>query len=175
MPGDGYAECERPGGRGARNGLRRSIVSFLAIIIAALGVTAEKLSAGEGGAKINTIGSAGVAIRGYDPVAYFRAGGPVPGKPAHSLEHGGATWHFSSAENKALFAADPDKYAPAYGGYCAYGVAKGGLYKVEPDAWAIRDGRLYLNYDKKVQATWSKKPDAYIQTADRKWPGLAGK
>ncbi len=132
-------------------------------------------SAGNGKSAINTIGSKGVAIRGYDPVAYFRAGGPVKGKAQYALEHSGATWHFSSAENRALFAADPDKYTPAYGGYCAYGVAKGGLYKIEPDAWSIRNGRLYLNFDRSVQAKWSKAPDKYVVTADRKWPGLVAK
>jgi YHS domain-containing protein len=151
------------------------LLPVLLITIAAAFVMAGTIAAGAGEAKINTIGSGKAAIRGYDPVAYFRAGGPEKGKAEFSHEHGGATWHFASAENKALFAANPGKYMPAYGGYCAYGVAKGGLYKIEPDAWSIRDGRLYLNYDKRVQATWSKKPDSYIRTADRKWTGLSAK
>ena len=151
------------------------LLPFLLIAIAAASVTAGAVTASAGEGKVNTIGSGKVAIRGYDPVAYFRAGGPAKGKAQFSHDHAGATWRFASAENKARFAANPEKYMPAYGGYCAYGVAKGGLYKIEPDAWSIRGGKLYLNYDKRVQATWSKKPESYIRTADRKWPGLSTK
>lgn len=157
---------------------RRSFLAAAAmatVAIAAGGVAVSDLAAGQTAAKINTIGSDGVAIRGYDPVAYFRDGGPRQGKAAFSLTHAGATWHFASAENKALFAADPETYMPAYGGYCAYGVAKGGLFKTEPDAWAIRGGRLYLNFDRSVQATWAKGADRFIATADRNWPALAKK
>ncbi len=154
----------------------RSVAAALVLIAAVLscGINGRVL-AGDGKGRINTIGSKGVAIQGYDPVAYFTAGRPVKGQAQHSVKHSGATWHFASGENKALFQANPEKYVPAYGGYCAYGVSKGGLYKIEPDAWSIRDGRLFLNYDRKVQATWSKAADGYIQAADRKWPGLAAK
>lgn len=149
-----------------------AILPFVLTMVTATCFTAGTIAAWAAETKINTIGSGKIAIRGYDPVAYFRAGGPVKGKAEFSHEYAGATWRFASAENKALFAADPSKYMPAYGGYCAYGVAKGGLYKIEPDAWSIRGGKLYLNYDKRVQATWSKKPDSYIRSADQKWPGL---
>jgi YHS domain-containing protein len=124
---------------------------------------------------INTIGLSGVAIKGYDPVAYFTKGAPARGSKQFSLKHQGAEWRFASAENKALFVANPDKYVPAYGGYCAYGVAQGYLVKIEPDAWAIRNGKLYLNYDSGVQRTWAKKPVQYISKANQKWPGLIGK
>ena len=84
---------------------------------------------------VNTLGSReGIAIRGYDPVAYFRDGGPRPGKPEFSVSHGGATWRFASAEHKALFEADPQRYLPAYGGFCAYGTSRGYLVKIEPEA-----------------------------------------
>lgn len=125
--------------------------------------------------RINTIGLSGVAIKGYDPVAYFTKGAPAKGSKEFSVRHAGVEWRFSSAANKALFEADPAKYMPAYGGYCAYGVSQGYLVKIEPDAWAIRDGRLYLNYDRSIQRRWSKKPAGYIETADRKWPGLVAK
>ncbi len=125
---------------------------------------------------INTLDSAnGAAIKGYDPVAYFTEGAPRKGNPEFAAEHGGAKWHFASAENKTLFEADPAKYTPVYGGYCAYGVAQGYLVKIEPDAWAIRDGKLYLNYDRSVQKTWAKKPDQYIKEANQKWSGLIAK
>lgn len=124
--------------------------------------------------QINTL-EGGTAIRGYDPVAYFTEGAPREGKAEFAAQHAGATWHFASARNKALFKADPAKYTPVYGGYCAYGVAQGYLVKIEPEAWAIRDGKLYLNYDRSMQKMWSEKPAHYIADADRKWPGLVGK
>ena len=121
---------------------------------------------------VNTLGSPGIAIKGYDPVAYFEKGGPRKGKAQFSLQHGGVRWRFESAENMAKFQADPSKYTPAYGGYCAYGVAQGYLVKIEPDAWSIRDGKLYLNYDKSVQRLWEKRPERYISKANTKWPKL---
>ena len=105
---------------------------------------------------INTIGSPGVAIKGYDPVAYFEQGGPRKGLAKFSHKHKRVIWRFSSAQNLALFKTDPGKYEPAYGGYCAYGVAQGYLVKIEPNAWKIVGGRLYLNYDKSVQTAVGK-------------------
>ena len=77
--------------------------------------------------------------------------------------------------NKARFAAEPEKYTPVYGGYCAYGVAQGYLVKIDPDAWAIVDGRLYLNYDRSVAETWRKDVPGYVKKADENWPRLIGK
>lgn len=122
---------------------------------------------------VNTLDSpSGAAIKGYDPVAYFTAGKPTRGNAAHTVSYNGARWLFASAENKALFEKDPQKYVPAYGGYCAYGVSQGYLVKIEPEAWAIRNGRLYLNYDTTVQKQWSQKPAEYIGLADKNWPSL---
>jgi len=125
---------------------------------------------------VNTLGSSdGVAIRGYDPVAYFRNGGPRLGKPELSVRHGGAVWRFASAEHKALFEADPERYLPAYGGFCAYGTSRGYLVKIEPEAWSIVDGRLYLNYDLGVRETWTRRTKTYIARADGNWPRLTPK
>ncbi|MGX1785576.1 YHS domain-containing (seleno)protein [Bosea sp. NPDC055332] len=122
---------------------------------------------------VNTLGSPdGIAIRGYDPVAYFREGGPRLGKAEFSVNHGGASWRFASAENKAAFEADPRRYLPAYGGFCAYGTSRGYLVKIEPEAWSIVDGQLYLNYDLGVRKTWLGKPNSYIARAEGNWPGL---
>ncbi len=122
---------------------------------------------------INTLGSReGIAIRGYDPVAYFRDGGPRRGKPEFSVSHGGATWRFASAEHKALFEADPQRYLPAYGGFCAYGTSRGYLVKIEPEAWSIVDGRLYLNYDLDVRTTWLENTRKFIARAEGNWPRL---
>lgn len=114
----------------------------------------------------------GIAIKGHDPVAYFTVGAPQRGKKEFTSKHDGATYRFASSENKALFDADPAKYAPAYGGYCAYGVAQGYKVKIEPDQFKIVNGTLYLNYDARVQSTWKKDIDGYIKTADMKWPKL---
>ncbi len=124
----------------------------------------------------NTIDSpSGAAIKGYDPVAYFVAGAPMIGRRELSVEYGGVRWQFASAENKARFEMEPDKYLPAYGGYCAYGVAQGYLVKIEPEAWAIKDGRLYLNYDAQVQKQWEKDWTGYVETARKSWPLLIKK
>ena len=125
---------------------------------------------------VNTIGSSdGLAIRGYDPVAYFRDHGPRLGKPEFTARHGGATWRFASAEHKALFEADPQRYLPAYGGFCAYGTSRGYLVKIEPEAWSIVDGRLYLNYDLGVRDTWLGRTKTYIARAEHNWSGLTAK
>lgn len=115
------------------------------------------------------------AIRGYDPVAYFTQGKPVKGSREFTHEWNGATWRFASAESRDRFAAAPEKYAPQYGGYCAYGVASGYAVKIEPDAWSVVDGKLYLNYDKRVQASWKSDVPGYIRKADANWPGVLAK
>ncbi|HMR90437.1 MAG TPA: YHS domain-containing (seleno)protein [Saprospiraceae bacterium] len=106
------------------------------------------------------------AIKGYDPVAYFISSQPTKGLKAISHSWNGATWYFTSEANKKLFADNPEKYAPQYGGYCAYGWAQGYAVKIEADAWAIVDGKLYLNYNKSVQKDWDKDRAGYIKKAD---------
>jgi len=113
-----------------------------------------------------------IAIRGYDPVAYFRDGGPRLGEPEFSVSHGGAVWRFASAEHKALFEADPRRYLPAYGGFCAYGTSRGYLVKLEPEDRSIVHGRLYLSYDLDVRKTWLRDTKTYIARADGNWPRL---
>ena len=114
----------------------------------------------------------GVAIRGYDPVAYFDQGKPVEGSPEHSLEWQGVTWHFASAGHRSAFEQNPEKYAPAYGGFCAYAVAKGQLASVDPTAWKIVDGTLYLNYSHSIQDKWEQDIPGHIETAEMNWPDL---
>ena len=113
------------------------------------------------------------AIKGYDPVAYFSESKPVKGDKAIATEWMGVTWYFATEENQKLFETNPERYAPQYGGYCAYGVAKGGLYKIEPEAWKIVDDKLYLNYSLKIQRDWAEDIPGYIDQADDNWPGLA--
>ena len=114
------------------------------------------------------------AIRGYDPVAYFTEGRPVEGESAHRIEWKGAVWSFASAGNRAAFEADPEKYAPRYGGYCAWAVSRGYTASIDPEAWRIVDGALYLNYSRSVQARWEKDVPGNIARADRHWPELLG-
>lgn len=111
----------------------------------------------------------GTAIKGYDPVAYFSDNKPVKGKEEFSVDWSGAKWLFVSKANADLFKANPEKYAPQYGGYCAYGVAVDNLVSIEPDKFTIINGKLYLNYDADVQSTWRKSPEKYIADADKKF------
>jgi len=151
--------------------------------ILALGSSAMLLSLAARAAQppINTLknsvfgGRTDAAINGYDTVAYFTVGKPVMGKDAFAFDWMGAKWKFASQANLDLFKANPEKYAPQYGGYCAYGVAQGYLVKVEPDQFTVRDGKLYLNYDADVQAKWRMDPAGYIKTADALFPSLLQK
>ena len=112
------------------------------------------------------------AIKGYDPVAYFTDGKPVEGSDQYEFKWQGATWRFASADHLDKFKAMPEAYAPQYGGYCAYAVSQGYTAKIEPDAWKIVDGKLYLNYDKGIQAKWQAKQAEYIAAANKNWPGV---
>ena len=110
------------------------------------------------------------AIRGYDPVAYFTLGKPTEGEARYSAEWQGATYRFASADNLALFESDPGRYAPQYGGYCAYAVSQGYTASTDPEAWSIVDGKLYLNYSTGIQKRWEKDVPGYVRAADRNWP-----
>ena len=114
-----------------------------------------------------------LAISGYDPVAYFTDGRPVEGKPEFEHEWHRALWHFASAEHLALFAADPERYAPQYDGYCAVGVGWGDHKDtVDPQAWVIVKGRLYLAHDREWLDKWRAKIEENITQADAKWPAV---
>ncbi len=123
---------------------------------------------------INVLEGGGIAIHGYDPVAYFIEGAPRKGRPEFAVQHGGSRWLFASEANKKRFEEEPEKYLPAYGGYCAYGVAQGYLVKIDPNAWRIVDNRLYLNYDRAVARTWVKDIPGYVGKADANWRKLVG-
>lgn len=114
----------------------------------------------------------GKAAEGYDVVSYFMDGKAVEGSGDHVLKWKGAEWRFSSQEHKEIFAANPEQYAPQYGGYCAYAVSKGSTASVDPEVWSIVEGKLYLNYSKSVQATWKADIPGYISSADKNWPEI---
>jgi YHS domain-containing protein len=125
-----------------------------------------------GPASLINITDQGVAIKGYDPVAYFTDMKPVKGSPEFEYSWRGARWRFSSAAHREMFRADPVKYAPGYGGYCAYAVSQGKLADIDPDSWTIYESRLYLNLNKDVQKLWEKDKPGYIRKADENWPGV---
>ena len=112
----------------------------------------------------------GSAVHGYDVVAYFTMGKPVKGSDAFKATHEGATYRFSSAEHRAAFTANPTKYAPQYGGYCAFGTSMGRKFDGDPNAWKIVNDKLYLNLNKKVQAIWLKDVPGFIRGASNNWP-----
>lgn len=112
------------------------------------------------------------AIDGYDVVAYFTEAKPLKGNQQFSHQWEGATWYFTSAKHRDLFKADPKKYAPAFGGFCAYGVSQGYKVKVEADAWDIVDGVLYLNYNTEVQKSWKTDKPGYIAKAKSSWTNI---
>jgi len=112
------------------------------------------------------------AISGYDAVAYFTEGRAVEGSEDHVVEYRGAEWLFSSEAHRRLFEQDPEAYAPAYGGYCAYAMAEGDTVSAEPDLWTIHEGRLYLNYSERINERWQQDMEGYIEAADAEWAAL---
>ena len=113
---------------------------------------------------------AGLAIRGTDPVAYFTEKKAVKGSADYTYQWKDATWRFASAANQKLFMAAPEKYAPQYGGYCAMAVASGTIAPVDPAAWSIVGGKLYLNFDRPTQTQWQQDVPGNIAKADANWP-----
>lgn len=128
------------------------------------------LTLGTAVAQQEVFSKSNAAIQGYDPVAYFKESGAVKGKSNLTVTWKGATWYFSSEQNRDDFKGDPEKFAPQYGGFCAYGVADGHKAPTSPDAWTIVDGKLYLNYDTGVRELWKKDRDAFIRKANDNWP-----
>ena len=114
-------------------------------------------------------------ISGYDPVAYFTVGKAVRGSGYHVAVVDGVTYAFASAEHKKMFEANPQKYLPAYGGYCAYGLGVGKKFVADPEVWKIVNGILYLNLDKGIQQKWEKDIPGYIKTGDANWATMKDK
>jgi YHS domain-containing protein len=117
----------------------------------------------------------GLAIRGYDPVAFFTDGKPVKGKPEFLARHNGALYYFASKEHRDSFKADPVKYEPAFGGYCAYGVSRNKLVEIDVDAFQIVDGKLLLQYSKGVRDDFNKDTKGNLVKANANWPALVEK
>ena len=116
-----------------------------------------------------SVDSNDLAIKGYDPVAYFANEGPVKGTSEFTATYKNAIYNFANSENRDEFRANPEAYAPQYGGYCAFGVAMSKKFETDPQAWKIEDGKLYLNLDKSVQKRWLENTQEFIQDADSNW------
>ena len=111
----------------------------------------------------------GLALKGYDPVSYFTHGKPEIGRGEFEAEYKGAKWHFATAGNRELFTREPEKYAPQYGGYCAWAVGHGYTAKGDPEAWKIVGGKLYLNYNQEVKQKWEQDIPGYTAKGDENW------
>ena len=141
-----------------------SIMAVVAVLISANAVQADSVFQKDG-----------AAIGGYDPVAYFTDGRPVIGNAAHTYQWDGATWQFASTESRAKFASAPEKYAPKYGGFCAWAVSQGYTAKTDPDAWSIVNDTLYLNYSTGVREMWNTDQPGNIAKGDKNWPAIKSK
>ncbi len=145
----------------------RPILAALALsgVAIALPAHAEK-------APVYTGSFSNVAVEGYDAVAYFTEGKPVKGDKDFATEYNGAEFRFASQANLDAFKADPVNYAPQFGGYCAWAVSQGYTAKGDAEVWRIVDGKLYLNYNRKVQSDWEKDIPGFIQSANSNWPNV---
>ncbi|HEX3797664.1 MAG TPA: YHS domain-containing (seleno)protein [Verrucomicrobiae bacterium] len=121
------------------------------------------------------VDDSGVAIQGYDPVAFFTDNKPVMGKPEFVARYNGATYYFASKDHRDTFKANPAKYEPAFGGYCAYGVCHNKLVKVDINAFQIVDGRLLMQYSKDIREDFNKDAKSNLAKADSNWPVLLEK
>ncbi|MBE7635678.1 YHS domain-containing protein [Sneathiella sp. P13V-1] len=153
---------------------KRSLIAAIGLTMAAATVTLSSPSyavVDNATSAVNT-DEQFLAMQGYDPVAYFKSGGPQKGMKKFSVQHTGGNYYFASAENMKAFIANPEKYLPQYGGFCAMGTALGKKLDGDPNVWKIVDGKLYLNVNKDVSVAWNRNLNENIQTADDYWPEL---
>lgn len=153
-----------------RTQIKEKIMNFVRslVLMAALLLIPGMAAAG-------TLPHSMVAVQGYDIVTYQTEGKPQQGNGNHLSVHNGVTYIFVSEKNKEMFKSNPDKYLPAFGGYCAYGVAVGKKFVGDPEVWEVVDGKLYLNLDNKIKGIWVKDIPGHIKTADTKWQKIKHK
>ena len=120
-------------------------------------------------------GADGVAIRGYDTVAYFTENRATKGNPEFTHLWRDVKWYFANAEHQALFTANPERYAPQFGGFCALGVSKGKAVAADPEAWTIVEGKLYMKFNEDARDRWRKDKDKAIEKAEENWVELQQK
>lgn len=157
----------------ARMSKRAALMGFAAVGAAGAGLFAFFTRRGNGAIlPVEQSHAGGVAVAGHDPVAYFTEGRPVAGQKSIALSHNGAQWWFASEANREAFRRAPERYAPQFGGYCAWAVSQGYTAPIDPRAWTIREGKLYLNYDLSVQRDWEKDIPGNIAKGERNWPQI---
>ena len=155
---------------------RTLLVSMvLALSAAALAATAVAGPSGGGSLVLVNRDKDGLALQGYDPVAYFVDGKPVEGDAGFRSRHGGATYQFASRQHQEMFEADPDRYTPQYGGYCGYAASIDKLSPVNPEWFQVIDGRLILQHNEKAWKLWNEDVAGNIVKADANWPGLVAR
>ncbi len=148
--------------------LNRIVVAIWTLALYACAATPGQVSQTESVAPTNTKDA--VAVKGYDPVAYFTSGKPTIGSPAIDATWQGVKWHFATQENRAAFIAAPKKYMPQFGGYCSFAVSRGTVADIDPDQWAIVGGKLYLNNNAFAQSLWDKDRRGNIAAGEINWP-----
>jgi len=146
----------------------RKLLSSLLLLALALPAAAQTKS-------LLNLDKAGLAIQGYDPVAFFTDHKPVMGRAELGYRHNGALYYFASREHRDAFKADPAKYEPAFGGYCAFGVSRNKLVEIDVEAFQIVDGKLLLQYSKSVREDFNKDAAGNLAKANTNWPGLVDK
>lgn len=151
------------------------LIASVVIGLVAMGAVAVGSTAHAAQPEIHRGFGSNVAVGGHDPVAYFTEGKPVRGQPQFKTIWKGAEWRFATAANLAAFQANPARYAPQYGGYCAWAVSQGYTAKGDPQHWKIVGGKLYLNYNADVQSKWEKNIPGFITSADKNWPKVLAK
>ena len=153
-----------------RHLIPKPLIALAAVVTLMVGLSTVALA----GVDVNTtrgltLAGRGLALRGYDPVAYFTAGKPVMGQARYATTHNEATYRFSSKANLKAFKSNPERYVPQYGGFCAYGVSVGAKFDGDPHLWRIVDDKLYLNLNPKIQKLWEKDIPGNIIKADENW------
>ena len=148
---------------------RWAILACVVVVLAGVGVVGVSTFSAKSGIAAYNVDSDTVAIHGYDTVAYFTEDRAVKGSGEFEHVWEDARWHFASAANRDLFTANPDRYAPQYGGYCALGIAAGEFAHVDPEAWTIVDGKLYLNKSKKLMEVWRESTATHLWISDHNW------
>lgn len=149
-----------------------NVRKFLSLSVFALPLFLAYFVSAAHAAKVYTDNNA-LALGGYDAVSYQDSDGPKMGNPEYAYDWNGVKWLFVSKSNQEIFAQQPEKYAPQYGGYCAFAVSKNSLAPGDPNVWTIVDGKLYLNLSKAVQSRWESDRQNLIQQADKNWPDLS--
>ncbi len=166
-PADCRKDCKEARGASTNSVMKKFLLAVFAATFA-LPVAAQTKT-------LINLDKTGLAIQGYDPVAFFTDGKPVKGKPEFPSRHNGALYHFASKEHRDLFKADPAKYEPAFGGYCAFGVSRSKLVEIDVEAFQIVDGRLLLQYSKGVRDDFNKDTRGNLARANANWPTLVEK